>query len=268
MTEAATTPLQREEDALLSIQNALALFPVTKRSPSHCTISTAPTVSSSRSSSRSVESDQGSWDGSNDDADSSEQTIGGFYIEQAVINSIAETLSSQDAPEHKRPETALEIINDEIVYSSYLSHAVDDEAAPSGSLLSQMFFTCMGESVFSTSIEPQSTDGQDTLKSMSGSFNRLVRDYRSTMEHHFAFCGTQREPPSTGLTTNLSKSVSRRRCASKGRWKRRFSQNSDNDDASRRTDKTDKTEKRCNTSKEKMASRGRSRTSKTPCSTR
>jgi hypothetical protein len=69
--------------------------------------------------------------------------------------------------------------------------------------------------------------------------------------------------------TNLSKSVAQGRSASKGRWQGRYLQSwdDDDDDASRRTERTDKTEKRCNTSKEKklekVASRRRSRTSKT-----
>jgi hypothetical protein len=284
MTEVASTPLQSEEDALRSIQNALALFAVNKRSPSHCSISTSPTVSASSSPSRSLWSDQGSCDDSSDDADSSEQTVGAFNIEQAVINSIAETLSSQDAPEYERPEKALEtasigaihmeqalinsiaenfssqdssecerpegalesisvgglnmeqaVINliaetlssqdapeyerpEMVLDISDVSHAVEDEASPSGSLLSQMFFTCLEGSVFSTSLEPQSTD-----------------------------------QPSTVLATNLSKYIVRTKMYSgKARWRRGcHSQSWDNDDASRKTDRTDKTEKCCNTSKEK-----------------
>lgn len=272
MTEVATTPLQREEDALRSIQNALALSAVTKRSQSHGTICTARTVSTSSSWSRSLQSDQGSCDDSSDNPDSSEQTIDGLYMEQAVINSIAETLLSgqEDEPVHDRAETALEIRRDGISYISDLSHTVEDEAAPGGSLLSHMLLTCMGGSVFSTSIEPQSTQ-QDTMKSMSVSgCNRLFCDSQSTMDNSLGFCGTQREPPSTGglATRSLSKSVAlarRRRPSSQGQWHKRFLKILDKDDASRWTDKT---EKHCNTSNEKklkMASRRRSGTSnKTP----
>jgi hypothetical protein len=180
MSEVPTTPLQREHDALLSIQNALALFPMTKRTSSHCTVSTASTVSSSSSPSRSLQSDRYSCDDSNDDADSSEQTVVGFYVEQAVINSIAETLSSQDAPEDERPETAVDDMSNSHI--SDLSHAVEEEYAPtSGSVFSQMFFTsCMGGNVFSTSMEPQST-GQDT---MSGRYSR--DDYHYTIDYNFA----------------------------------------------------------------------------------
>ena len=317
MTEVETLPLQREEDALLSIQNALALFTVIKRSPSHSSISTAPTVSASSSPSRSLRSNQGSCDDSSDEGDSSAQTVGGiFNMDQAVIDSIAETLSSQDAPEYERPERALEsisigsinmeqavtnpmadilssqdvpeherperalefvsfgginmeqaVINSiaetlssqdapeyerpemvlAIISTSHisdLSNAAEDEAGPRGSLLSQMFFTCTGGSVFSTFIEPQSTGpNQDAMK----------------------YC-TLGEPPAIALATSLSNSAVRtRRACSKGRWPRRsYSRRSDSDDASNRTDKT---EKHRNTSKEKklekMASRRQSHTLKT-----
>jgi hypothetical protein len=238
MTEVATTrPQEREDDALLraSIQKALAMFPFTKRSPSHCAVSIAPTVSSEQSSEA------------------------GFYIEKAVIESIAETLSSQDAHEHERPEKmTLEIISNS--YISDLPYAVEVEAVPplssSGAARSlpssPMFFTCMGGSMFSTPGEHQST-GQDTTK--------------STKDNDFAaFCGRDtrlREPPTIRRATNLSESVAHRMSFSKERWRGRSSLLSwDNDDASRRTDKT---EKHCNTSKEKklekMGSRHRSHTS-------
>ena len=284
MTEVETLPLQREEDALLSIQNALALFTVIKRSPSHSSISTAPTVSASSSPSRSLRSNQRSCDDNSDDADSSEQTIGGIHMELAVTNSIAATLSSQeDTPEYERPERALKIISigginmeqavtnsiAETLSSQYapenerpevvlaiksISHIPDlsnvvedeDEAAPSGSLLSQMFFTCMGGSVRSTSIEPQSTgQNQDKMKSESSTYSCFADASHSTMDNLFAFCGTLREPLSTALATT-------QRSSSKGRLPRRScSRRSDNDDASRRTDRTDKTEKHRNTSKKK-----------------
>jgi hypothetical protein len=223
---------------------------------------------------------QGSYDaGSNhDEADSSEQTIdAGFYIEKAVIESIAETLSSQDAHEDERPE---KMILEIIISNSYISdlpHAVEVEAVPpltsSGAARSlpsspRMFFTCMGGSMFSAPLEHQST-GQDTTKSMSDgtSYNRPVCDSHSTnKDNHFAdFCGRDtrlREPPTIRRATNLSESVAQRMSFTKGRWPGTSLLSWDNDDASRRTDKT---EKHCNTSKEKklekMGSRHRSHTS-------
>jgi hypothetical protein len=287
MTKAETTPpLEREEDAVLSIQNAFTfLLPVTKRSPSHCTINTMNTSLTVSSSSCD--------DSNNDDADdSSEHTVDRVYMEQAVINSIAETLSSQeDAPEcdeklvdgfyleqavlnsiaetllsqeeapecDERPErVALESIS--ISSISDLPHAVEDEvveAAPSGgSLLSQMFFSCMGGSVLPTtsSVEPQRT-GQDTATSVTRNYN-----------YRFPFGFSPREPPpltTSGLAaTNLvSKFVTQRKSYnSKGRWRRMASQRRDTDDASRKTDKTDKTRRSGNTSKEKKRRKRRTLT--------